>query len=138
MSELEHELGKAELEVLKILWEEGPCTVREVMNHLHARGRKVAYTTVLTFLSRLEQKGCAVSDKSGLAYVYRALVEREKVTRSRLRSLVDLLYDGAAGPLVLQLMKSERFTPEEIAELQNLIDQLETRGRTRTRKSKKK
>ncbi len=50
------DLGTAELEVLKALWEEGPCTVRQVLNHLHERGRRVAYTTVMTFLSRLEQR----------------------------------------------------------------------------------
>jgi predicted transcriptional regulator len=74
MTDRLHELGSAELEVLKALWEIGPATVREVLNHLHDRGRKVAYTTVLTFLTRLEQKGFAASNKSDLAYVYRARV----------------------------------------------------------------
>ena len=55
MPPLESDLGTAELEVLRTLWDEGPCTVREAMNRLHARGRTVAYTTVLTFLTRLEQ-----------------------------------------------------------------------------------
>jgi BlaI family penicillinase repressor len=125
MTDRLHELGSAELEVLKALWEIGPATVREVLNHLHDRGRKVAYTTVLTFLTRLEQKGFAASNKSDLAYVYRARVSKERVSRSRLRSLVEQLYDGAAGPLVLQLMKSERLTPDEIDELQQLIEKLE-------------
>lgn len=125
MTDRLNELGAAELEVLKALWEIGPATVREVLNHLHDRGRKVAYTTVLTFLTRLEQKGFAASNKNGLAYVYRARVSKERVSRSRLRSLVEQLYDGAAGPLVLQLMKSERLTPKEIDELQKLIERLE-------------
>ncbi len=128
MTDRLNELGAAELEVLKALWEIGPATVREVLNHLHDRGRKVAYTTVLTFLTRLEQKGFAASNKSGLAYVYRARVSKERVSRSRLRSLVEQLYDGAAGPLVLQLMKSERLTPEEIDELQKLIEKLEDKA----------
>jgi predicted transcriptional regulator len=125
MSDRLGELGAAELEVLKALWHIGPATVRQVLNHLHERGRKVAYTTVLTFLTRLEQKGFAASNKSGMAYVYRARVTKERVSRSRLRSLVEQLYDGAAGPLVLQLMKSERLTPEEIDELQKLIEKLD-------------
>ncbi|HKQ46923.1 MAG TPA: BlaI/MecI/CopY family transcriptional regulator [Phycisphaerae bacterium] len=125
MTDRLNELGAAELEVLKALWDIGPATVRQVLNHLHERGRRVAYTTVLTFLSRLEQKGFAASNKSGLAYVYRARVSKERVSRSRLRSLVEQLYDGAAGPLVLQLMKSERLTPEEIDELQKLIEKLD-------------
>jgi BlaI family penicillinase repressor len=124
MTERLNELGEAELEVLKTLWDAGPTTVRQVMQTLHESGRKVAYTTVLTFLTRLEQKGFVTSNKSGLAYVYRAKVSRERVSRSRLKNLLQELYDGAAGPLVLQLMKSERLTPEEIDELQKLIDQL--------------
>ena len=96
------DLGSSELEVLKCLWDRGPSTVREVLNELHASGRELAYTTVLTFLTRLEQKGYVTSDKSKLAYVYRARVSREKVTRSRLRSLLEDLYDGAAAPLVLE------------------------------------
>ena len=57
MSRRNPDLGDAELEVLKALWDRGPTTVREVMNILHEQGRQVAYTTVLTFLTRLEQKG---------------------------------------------------------------------------------
>lgn len=119
------ELGDAELEVLKALWDAGPGTVRQVLESLHGRGRKVAYTTVLTVLSRLEQKGYVASDKSGLAYIYRAKVSRQKVVGSRLKAMVEQLYDGAAAPLVLHLMESERFTPEEIEQLQSLIKRLD-------------
>lgn len=129
----EADLGEAELEVLKVLWEEGPLPVREVMNRLHARGRKVAYTTVLTFLSRLEQKGFVKSDKSEMAYVYQPTVSRDGVAKSRLRSFLQQLYDGSAGPLVLQLIREESFTDDEIAELQKLLDNLDAKddaGRT--------
>src|SRR5438128_2059643 len=116
MGQRDYDLGEAELQVLRALWEGGPATVREVLNHLHANGRRVAYTTVLTFLTRLEQKGFVKSDKSGLAYIYRAAVTRNQVTRSRLKTMLDELFDGEAAPLVLQLMKTERFSAEEIAE----------------------
>lgn len=128
MSKQRLELGDAELEVLKALWDIGPATVRGVLEHLHARGRKVAYTTALTFLTRLEQKGAVISDKSDVAYVYRAKVTRERITGSRLKDMVHQLYDGAAGAMVLQLMQTEKFTPEEIAQLQQLIDRLESKG----------
>jgi predicted transcriptional regulator len=122
-------LGSAELEVLKALWEVGPATVREVLTHLHERGRKVAYTTVQTLLTRLELKRFVTSDKSDLAHVFRARVSRERVTQTRLKSLVEQLYDGAAGPLVLQLVKTERLTPGEIEELQRLIERLDGSSR---------
>ncbi len=127
MAPRESDLGAAELEVLKALWDNGPATVRQVLNHLHDQGRQVAYTTVLTFLSRLEQKRFVESDKSDQAYVYRPVVSRQKVTATRLRSVIEQLYDGAAAPMVLQLMREENFSADEIAELQNLIDQLDAK-----------
>ncbi len=128
MAESNFDLGTAELEVLKVLWDNGPTPVRQVMHHLHQAGRKVAYTTVQTFLTRLEQKGYATSDKKSLAFVYRAKLTRERVTRSRLKNLVQQLYDGAAGQLVLQLVRTERFTKEERHELQKLIEILDAKS----------
>jgi BlaI family transcriptional regulator, penicillinase repressor len=128
MAKAQLELGSAELDVLKVLWDRGSCTVREVLDEFHVRGRRVAYTTVLTLLTRLEQKGAVASDKSEQAYVYRPKVTRERITATRLKTLVHQLYDGAATPLVLQLMQSEKFSPEEIAQLQQLIDRLEPKN----------
>ncbi|MGD2108220.1 MAG: BlaI/MecI/CopY family transcriptional regulator [Phycisphaerae bacterium] len=125
MTARQYDLGDAELEALKVLWDHGALTVREVLTHLHEAGRRVAYTTVQTLLNRLEQKGYVRSDKSDFAYVYRAKLTRERLTRSRLKTMVKQLYDGAAAPLVLQLIRNEQFTAEEIGELQALIDRLE-------------
>lgn len=119
------ELGEAELAVLRVLWDHGPQTVREVMERLHERGRKVAYTTVLTFLARLEQKGSVTSDKTDVAYIYRAKASRSSVTRIRVRALLDELYDGAAGPVVMHLVENERLTPEELSRLRKMIDDLD-------------
>lgn len=124
------ELGEGELAVMRVLWDEGPLTVREVMERLHERGRTVAYTTVLTFLTRLEQKGVVSSNKRDTAYVYRPKVTRESVSASRIRTLLDQLYDGAAAPMLLQLIENERLSPEELARLRRLIDDLDTRGRS--------
>lgn len=131
MSEREYELGDAELEVLKALWDDGPGTVREVLERLTERGRDLAYTTVQTFLTRLEQKGFVKADKSEFAFKYAPRISREKISRSRLRSLVDQLYDGAPGPLVLQLLQSGKLTADEIDQLQKLIERLDAgRGQT--------
>ncbi len=119
------DLGEAELAVLRVLWDHGPQTVREVMQRLHERGRRVAYTTVLTFLARLEQKGSVASDKTDLAYVYRAKASRSSVTRSRVKALLEELYDGAAGPVVMHLVENERLTADELAKLRKLINDLD-------------
>lgn len=124
MARKQYELGEAEFEILKTLWDFGAATVREVLAHLHEKGRRVAYTTVQTLLTRLEQKDYVSSNKSELAFVYRAKLTRDRVTRSRLQVLLKQLYDGAAGPLVLQLIRTERFTKGEVEELQALIDRL--------------
>ncbi len=126
MTQRQYELGDAELEILKVLWDHGSATVRDVLTRLHGMGRRVAYTTVQTLLTRLEQKGHVVSDKSDFAFVYRSKLTRNRVTQSRLKTLVKQLYDGAAGPLVLQLVRTEQFTPEEIEELHGLLDRLES------------
>lgn len=133
MTPREADIGEAELEVLQTLWEHGPATVREVMNKLHEHGRQLAYTTVLTFLTRLEQKGCVMSDKSDLAYVYRPKVTRDKVSRTRLDAVLDSFYDGSPGPLVLQLIREGKFTSDEIAELQDVIDGLDAKPQRRSR-----
>lgn len=126
MSQREYELGDAELEVLKCLWDDGPGTVREVLNRLESRGRQWAYTTVQTFLTRLTQKGVVRADKTDFAFRYTAKVTRERISRSRLRDLLDQLYDGAAGPLVLQLVQNGGLKPNEIEELQKLIERLDS------------
>lgn len=125
MGEREYEMGASELEVLRVLWDAGPATVRDVMRCLEDKGRRLAYTTVLTFLTRLEKKGYVASDKGGLAYVYRAKLTRERVRKSRIRSMLSQLYDGAAGPLVLQLVRMEQLRPEELRELATLIETLD-------------
>lgn len=125
MAAREYELGIAELEVLRVLWDQGHSNVREVMETLHDRGRRVAYTTVQTMLARLEQKGFVASDRSGAAFRYRAAISRDQISRSRLRELLDQLYDGAAGQLVLQLVRTQRLKREELAELQRLIERLD-------------
>ena len=119
------ELGEGELAVMRVLWDHGPLTVRDVMTQLHERGKTVAYTTVMTFLTRLEQKGVVASNKNDTAYIYRAKVTRESVSATRIRSLLDQLYDGAAAPMLLQLIENERFSPEELAQLRKLINDLD-------------
>lgn len=123
------ELGEGELAVMRVLWDHGALTVRDVMQHLHERGKTVAYTTVMTFLTRLEQKGVVASNKRDTAYVYRAKITRESVSATRIRSLLDQLFDGAAAPMLLQLIENERLSSEELARLRKLIDDLDARNR---------
>jgi BlaI family penicillinase repressor len=125
MAAREYELGAAELEVLRVLWDQGESNVRDVLHTLHQHGRRIAYTTAQTMLARLEQKGFVISDRSEAAFRYRAAITRDQISRSRLRELLEQLYDGAAGQLVLQLVRTQRLKREELAELQRLIERLD-------------
>lgn len=119
-------LSEAELEVLKVLWDEGPAPVRRVNEVLARRGRSWAYTTVLTLLQRLLSKGWVISDTSGVAHVFRASGSRDELLQDHLKTLADQLCEGEPAPLVLALVQGHRFSPEEIARFRRLLDRLET------------
>ena len=121
MSEQLGSLSDTEFDVLKVLWEQGPGTVRQVNDRLP----HWAYTTVQTLLGRLERKGYVGCDKSEFAHVFRPLVTRDKLIRCRLSELVEQLSDGVAAPLLLALVEDHRFSPDEIEHFRQLLDRLE-------------
>jgi BlaI family transcriptional regulator, penicillinase repressor len=121
-------LSEAEMEVLKALWDRGPGTVRQINEVLNGRGRRWAYTTVLTLLQRLQAKGCVASEPRGVAHVFRALASRDVLLDLRLKGLADELCEGAPAPLVLALVQKHRFSAEEIARFRRLLDELEAQG----------
>ena len=116
-------LSDSEREVLRVLWDRGPGTVREIKEVLAGRGRRWAYTTVATLLQRLVAKQFVVSDPSAVPHVYRAGVSREELLERRLQDAADELCDGRAAPLVLALVQGGRFSPEELARLRRMLDE---------------
>lgn len=124
MTEDERTVSNTEMDVLKVLWEIGSGTVREIDAVLRRRRRRWAYTTVLTLLTRLQAKGYVESDKSAVAHVFRPTVSRDKLLRRRLGRLVDDVCEGTAAPLVHALIEGRRFSPEEIEGFRRLLDEL--------------
>ena len=122
-------VSETELEVLRVLWQHGSGTVRDVDAILRQQRRRWAYTTVLTLLHRLQAKGYVVSDKSDLAHVFRAAVTREDLIKQRLVDLADQLCEGTASPLVHALVGEGRFSAEEIEAFRKLLDEAEGRQR---------
>jgi BlaI family transcriptional regulator, penicillinase repressor len=116
-------LSASEREVLKVLWDQGPRTTREINEVLEHQGRQWAYTTVATLLQRLSQKKYAASDPSAVPHVYRALVSRDELLDRRLKDAADEFCDGRAAPLVLALVQGNQFSVEEVARLRRLLDQ---------------
>ena len=133
MDERQASVSKAELEVLKVLWDRPGATVREVNAALREQGRDQAYTTVQTLLQRLEAKGYVASDKSGPAHLYRAAVSRDDLLSRRLRELAEQLCDGTASHLLHALVEGNQLTSEEIRQLREMLDRLEPPRRGRPR-----
>ena len=120
-------ISDAERAVLKILWDHGPGTVRELQELLTGEGQEWTRSTVITLLQRLEKKGYAASDKSGFAFVFRAAVSLEEVLHQRLEQLTQELSAGDPAPLVLAFAERHRFTEEEIQRFRKMIDQMEAK-----------
>ena len=114
-------LTDAELRLMDVLWKRGPSTVGEVHGALPRRD-KVAYSTVLTTLRILEDKGYLDHQQRGRAYVYRPLVAREDARQKGVRHLVQRLFDDSPKALVLNVLENEEFSAEELAELRRLMD----------------
>jgi BlaI family transcriptional regulator, penicillinase repressor len=121
------DLTPAEFNVLKALWQLGKASVAEVRAELAARGTDVAYTTVMTLLGRLAQKGAVAVDREREPFVYKAAQRRESVLRDRLRDFVREVFDGQADALVMRLVEDESLS---LTELETIQKQVETAERS--------
>ena len=115
-------LTPQELEIMKVVWQKGEATVRDVYEDLLER-RKIAYTTVLTMLNVLETKGHLRKRQDDRAFVYKPTKPEATVVRSMVREFVDRLFDGAAEPLVVHLLRDRHFTRKELEELARHIEE---------------
>src|SRR5215471_8479032 len=98
-----------ELEIMKVIWKLGPVTVRQVYETLLER-RKIAYTTVMTMMNILEQKGHLKKRSGDRAFVYASARPEKQVIRSMVREFVDRVFNGSAEPLLLHLVEDEHLS----------------------------
>jgi len=117
-------LSKGELEVARVLWDLGEATPRQVFD-AYPNQRKVDFTTVQTYLRRLEAKGYIRARREGKTKYYSPRVQPNKVIRQTVDDFLDRLFDGEALPLVRYLIRDRGVTPEEIEELRRLLAQWE-------------
>ncbi len=113
-------LTDQELEIMKIVWERPTVTVRDVYEALLER-RKVAYTTVMTMMKILEQKGYLNRKQVDRAYVYRPAQPKSRVIGKMVRDFVNRVFNGSAEPLLVHLIEDRRLTGDEIEEIRRLI-----------------
>ncbi|MGH7449893.1 MAG: BlaI/MecI/CopY family transcriptional regulator [bacterium] len=115
-------LGDLETDIMEIVWAKGEITVRQVYDQLKAQ-RAIAYTTVMTVMSRLAEKGLLKKIKEGTAYMYRATSSREEFTQSTIKKVITELLADFTAPAISQFMESlGNEKPEKIEELARLIE----------------
>ena len=120
-----------ELEILKVLWEHGPASVRAVADRLQV-DKDLAYNTVQTLLRIMEDKGLVRHHAVGRTFVYTPCFSRDdSATR-----FLDRVFDGAVEELVQSLLRRERISPEELERLRNMIDEARTKRKSEGRKPK--
>lgn len=117
-------LGETEMEVLHHVWDLGEATVADVRERI-LEDREVAYTTVMTVMKKLAEKGYLDYHKEGRSYVYQSAQEPNEVQHNILQRLMDKVFHGSPSALVQTLVRREELSDEERAELKTLIDMLE-------------
>ena len=113
---------EAELGILRVLWERGPSTVREVHDILDDG---TGYTSVLKLMQIMTEKGLVVRDESQRAHVYAARVPQQRTQRQLVRDLVDRAFGGSPARLAMQALETRKTSAAELSELRRLLDALE-------------
>ena len=128
----------AELEVLRVLWQRGPQTVRDVFTMIQRR-RDVGYTTVLKTLQVMQAKGLVTRDLTSRSHVYRSAVPEVGVKNRLVADLVDRVFGGSAAGLVLHALSGTRASADELQQIRDLLDGIapETNATSRARGRKR-
>jgi BlaI family penicillinase repressor len=120
-----------ELQALKVLWLSGRATVREITAAINERGESLAYTTVLSLLQVMEQKGLVGHEATGKVYSYFPRVERDAIYRTLAGGFLERVFDGAMDEYLVHALESKPISPAELARLEALIAQAKQARRNR-------
>jgi predicted transcriptional regulator len=116
---------KSELEILQVLWQYGPSSVRFVNDKLNEQKREVNYMSTQKLMLIMLDKGFVTKDASQMSHIYRAAAEEGKTKGYMLDRVVDNLFNGSAGSLMMQLMGNKKLSPKEMEEFKELIKKLD-------------
>lgn len=117
---------ESELEILKILWEQGDSTVRQVHDFFSAN-KEVGYTTTLKLMQIMHGKGLLARDETSKTHIYKALLSREKAEQQMLGKMIKDLFEGSAARLVMQALGSHRASDAEIEKIKQLLNEMENK-----------
>ena len=107
---------------MKVIWRRGEATVRDVYEEMLAQ-RKIAYTTVMTMMGILEDKGYLTKTQGERAYIYRPTQPRQRVVGAMVQEFVNRVFDGSAKPLLLQLVEGRHLSKKEVDEIAKILDE---------------
>lgn len=113
-----------ELEILQVLWQNGPATVRFVNDELN-KIKEVGYTTTLKIMQLMTEKNMVRRDESNRSHVYEPLLKEETTQKQLLHKFLDTTFRGSASKLVMQALGNHQTTPEELDEIRELLNKLE-------------
>ncbi|KQS26855.1 BlaI/MecI/CopY family transcriptional regulator [Dyadobacter sp. Leaf189] len=116
---------KSELEILQVLWENGPQTVRFVNDKLNEEKRAVQYSSTLKLMQIMFDKGILLRDDSSMKHIYRPAEAEDKTKNVLLNRFVDSMYKGSASSLVMQLFGSKKTSAEELKEIKDFLNNLD-------------
>lgn len=116
---------KSELEILQVLWQYGPSTVRFVNDKLNEQKREVQYTSTLKLMQIMSDKGLLTRDATNMKHVYSAAEEESKTKEFLLERFVNTLYNGSASNLMMQLLGNKKTSKKEIETIKDLIKKLD-------------
>ena len=119
---------EVELQILRILWEHGPSTAREIHNQLSGE-RETNYSTTVKMLSVMLEKKLVKRDETVRPQVFRPATTQDRTQERMLKDLIKKAYDGSVGSLVMQALSSQKSSPDELAEIRCLLNQLERNGK---------
>ena len=129
-------LSPGELEIMEMLWSEDGVFLSQAHQFFLQRDRKIGYTTVQTRLNRLVEKGIVLRDDESYPGVYKAVLKREQIT-GRYFDLLEELCGGNLAPLMIHLLKKQKFSPKELDALKSVLDdQIQRDSRTKNRGKK--
>jgi BlaI family penicillinase repressor len=117
---------RAELEILNVLWQHGPSTVRFVNDKLNEQ-REINYTSTLKLMQIMADKGIVKRDESQMKHIYHVVEEKQKTQSHLLDKFVDSVYQGSAGKLVMQLLGNQKASQEDLARIREMLDKLENK-----------
>jgi predicted transcriptional regulator len=120
-----------ELEILQVLWDQGPVTIRQIADQLYPEGGAAQYATVQKLLDRLEEKAYVIRERRQPAHTFVAAVARGELIGRRLQAMAEQLCGGSLTPLLTHLVKAKRLSARERQELRELIDNLDQQNKDR-------